>query len=53
MADTAPRQVQPRVDETSADLGTLINLGLVDEQPAPQYQNLFLEPDLPPADEPE
>lgn len=53
MADTAPRQVQPRVDESAADMGTLVDLGLVEEQPVPQHQDLFLEPDLPPADEPE
>ncbi|MFD7109194.1 hypothetical protein ACH4N4_30215 [Streptomyces microflavus] len=53
MADTPPRQVEPRVDESSADMGTLVGLGLVEEQPVPQYQDLFLEPNLPPADEPE
>ncbi|MEV6854678.1 hypothetical protein AB0M89_12825 [Streptomyces microflavus] len=53
MTNTAPRQVQPRVDEGAADMGTLIDLGLVDEQPVPQYQGLLLEPDLPPTDEPE
>ncbi|MFE3429784.1 hypothetical protein [Streptomyces sp. NPDC059171] len=52
MADTPPRQVERRVDEGAGDLATLIELGLAEEQPAPQYQGLFLEPDLPPAEEP-
>ncbi|MFI2081404.1 hypothetical protein ACH43Y_13790 [Streptomyces rubiginosohelvolus] len=52
MADTPPRQVERRVDEGAGDLETLIELGLAEEQPTPQYKGLFLEPDLPPAEEP-
>ncbi|MFF3998506.1 hypothetical protein ACFYX8_35020 [Streptomyces cyaneofuscatus] len=48
MADTPPRQVQPQVDAGSADMCSLRA-----ERPVPQYRGLFLEPDLPPADEPE
>ena len=50
--DTPPRPVQRRVDDSAADLGTLEALGLAEEQPVPQYANLFLEPDISPADEP-
>ncbi|MEU2403450.1 hypothetical protein ABZ609_03855 [Streptomyces rubiginosohelvolus] len=53
MADTPPRQVQRRLDEGAGDLETLIELGLAEEQPTPEYQGLFLEPDLPPAEEPQ
>lgn len=47
MPDTPPRPVQRRVDEGAADMGTLVDLGLVEEQPEPQYAGLFLEPDIP------
>lgn len=50
MPDTPPRQVQRRVDDGAADMGTLEALGLADEQPVPQYVGLFLEPDIPPAE---
>ncbi|MBQ1118528.1 hypothetical protein [Streptomyces sp. C3-3] len=53
MADTPPRPVERRIDEGAADLETLIDLGLAEEQPVPQYEGLFLEPDLPPAEQPE
>ncbi|MBA2951981.1 hypothetical protein [Streptomyces himalayensis] len=48
------RPVARRVDESAADMGSLVRLGLADEQPvpAPQYEGLFLEPDIPPDDEP-
>ncbi|MGY4902584.1 hypothetical protein [Streptomyces sp. 900116325] len=52
MADTQPRQVQRRVDDSAADIGTLVALGLVEPPPVPQYEGLFLEPDLPPFEEP-
>ncbi|MFD5137437.1 hypothetical protein ACFWMX_14545 [Streptomyces sp. NPDC058378] len=52
MPDTPPRQVQPRPDDGAADMGTLVGLGLAEEQPVPQYAGLFLEPDIPP-EEPE
>ncbi|WP_179894556.1 hypothetical protein [Streptomyces sp. f150] len=52
MADAPARQVERRIDEGAGDLETLIELGLAEEQPVPQYQGLFLEPDLPPAEEP-
>ncbi|MFB6988988.1 hypothetical protein ACFC0C_33380 [Streptomyces sp. NPDC056178] len=53
MAGIPPRQVQRRTDDSAADMETLVDLGLVEEQPAPQYAGLFLEPDIPPVDEPE
>ncbi|MEU2674231.1 hypothetical protein ABZ622_36280 [Streptomyces sp. NPDC007164] len=53
MADIPARQVQPRVDDSAGDMGTLVDLGLVEEQPTPQYEGLFVEPDLPPVDEDE
>ncbi|MFF3129817.1 hypothetical protein ACFVRD_48475 [Streptomyces sp. NPDC057908] len=54
MADIPPRQVQRRIDDSAADMGTLVDLGLAEEQPVPQYAGLFVEPDIPPlADEPE
>ncbi|MCX4786452.1 hypothetical protein OG369_09740 [Streptomyces sp. NBC_01221] len=54
MADFPPQQVQRRIDDSAADMGTLVDLGLAEEQPVPQYAGLFVEPDIPPAvDEPE
>ncbi|MDQ0694180.1 hypothetical protein [Streptomyces sp. W4I9-2] len=53
MPDTPPRQVERRIDEGAGDLETLIDLGLAEEQPVPQYEGLFLEPDMPPAEEPQ
>ena len=53
MPDTPPRQVQRRVDDSAADMGTLVHLGLAEEQPTPMYAGLFLEPDIPPAEESE
>ena len=50
MPDTPPRQVHRRVDDGAADLGTLVDLGLAEEPPDPQYANLFLEPDIPSAE---
>ncbi|MEU1434087.1 hypothetical protein ABZ438_08300 [Streptomyces sp. NPDC005786] len=47
MPDPQPRPVQRRLDDGAADMATLVDLGLADEQPVPQYQGLFLEPDLP------
>ncbi|MFE2231008.1 hypothetical protein ACFXA4_00205 [Streptomyces sp. NPDC059442] len=42
------RPVERRVDETSADVATLVDMGVLEEPPQPQYEDLFLEPDLPP-----
>jgi hypothetical protein len=53
MPDVPPQQVQRRVDEGAADLETLIDLGLAEEPPTPQYAGLFVEPDIPPAEDPE
>lgn len=53
MAEPQPRQVQRRIDDGAADTGTLVKLGLVDPQPTPQYEGLFVEPDVPPVDSPE
>lgn len=49
MPDTPPRPVTPRVDDASADLGTLVDLGVVEEQPEPQAP----EPPATPEPEPE
>lgn len=54
MADIPPRQLQRRIDDSAADMETLVDLGLAEEQLTPQYVGLFVEPDIPPlADEPE
>lgn len=54
MNDPQPRQVQRRPDDSAADMGTLVDLGLAEEQPEPQYEGLFVEPNIPPpAEEPE
>ena len=47
----AQRPVGRRVDETSADVATLVDMGVLEEPPVPQYAGLFLEPDLPPHEE--
>lgn len=51
MSDIPPRQVRRRLDDSAADTGTLVHLGLIEEQPVPQYAGLFLEPDIAPAPE--
>ncbi|MFB8033416.1 hypothetical protein ACFC5Z_10735 [Streptomyces sp. NPDC056004] len=51
MAEFPPQQVQRRVDDSAADMETLVDLGLVEEQPVPQYAGLFVEPDIPPLDD--
>ncbi|MEU2132291.1 hypothetical protein [Streptomyces sp. NPDC018352] len=53
MADFPPQQVKRRVDDSAADMGTLVDLGLAKEQPKPQYAGLFVEPDIPAFEEPE
>lgn len=50
MPDTPPRQMTRRQDDGAGDMETLVDLGLADEQPVPQYAELFLEPDIPPAE---
>jgi hypothetical protein len=41
--------VQPRRDDTAADMRSLVELGRAPEQPVPAPSlNPFLEPDLPP-----
>lgn len=42
------RPVQRRVDESAADVATLDAMGVIEEPPPPQYEGLFIEPDLPP-----
>ena len=44
MPDAAP--VARRRDDSSADMGSLVHLGLA--EPQPSYEGLFLEPDIPP-----
>lgn len=46
MADQPPRPARPIVDDTGADMGTLVDLGMAEEQPEPP------EPDDPPPDDP-
>lgn len=41
----------PRRDDTAADASSLERMGRLDPQPVPQWAGLFLEPDLPPAEE--
>jgi hypothetical protein len=44
--------MQPRRDDTAADMTSLVALGRADEQPIPAPSiSPFLEPDLPPVDE--
>jgi hypothetical protein len=43
----APRPVRPRVDDTAADTGTLVDMGVLPEQPEPPA------PEPPPEPEPE
>ncbi|MEV6696211.1 hypothetical protein AB0M68_03485 [Streptomyces sp. NPDC051453] len=51
MPDAVP--VARRRDDSSADMGSLVKLGLAEPQPVPQYEGLFLEPPpLPVDDEP-
>lgn len=49
MPELAPRTSR-RVDG-DADASTLERMSRLPEQPTPQWSGLFLEPDLPPADE--
>lgn len=44
-----PRPMARRVDESAGDTASLVELGLVDEQPVPAPSiSPFQEPDLPP-----
>ena len=45
------RPATRRVDESSADVGTLADMGVVPEPPTPSISP-FLEPSFPPPDEP-
>ncbi|MET7643807.1 hypothetical protein ABZS83_09215 [Streptomyces sp. NPDC005426] len=47
MADTPPRQVQRRSDESAAGSASEAP-GRAEAMPTPRYQGLFVEPDLPP-----
>ncbi|WP_369212711.1 hypothetical protein [Streptomyces flavofungini] len=44
------RPVRRRVDDSAGDIPSLVKLGLVEEPPTPSYEDLFLEPDIPPED---
>ncbi|MFF8589922.1 hypothetical protein ACF061_00540 [Streptomyces sp. NPDC015220] len=44
-----PIPLPPRVDETAADVGSLVRLGHVDPPPVPAPAD---EPDPPPSDDP-
>ena len=49
-----PLARQPRRDDTAADAGSLVTMGRLDEQPIPAPSiTPFLEPDLPPVEDPE
>ncbi|MCX5339719.1 hypothetical protein OG315_06860 [Streptomyces atratus] len=39
--------MQRQVDDSAAGMETLVDLGLVEEQPVPKYAGLFLDPDIP------
>lgn len=52
MDEPQPRQVQRQIDDGAADTGTLVQLGLAEPPPVPQYQGLFVEPP-PTPEEPE
>ncbi|WP_193433103.1 hypothetical protein [Streptomyces luteocolor] len=43
-----PRPMARRVDDSAADITSLVDLGLVEEPPEPSYEGLFVEPDIPP-----
>ncbi|MDW4900676.1 hypothetical protein RB625_19895 [Streptomyces californicus] len=48
-----PIPMQPRPDDTAADTGTLVEMGVVEEQPTPAEPDPAPEPaDEPPADTP-
>lgn len=42
-----PRPVTPRTDESAADMGSLIDLGLAEEQPTPSPEPPPTEPQEP------
>lgn len=44
MPDIPPQQVQRRLDDSAADMGTLVDLGLAEEQPEPQYEGSSSSP---------
>lgn len=46
MPDAVP--VARRKDDSAADVGSLVKLGLAEPQPQPSYEGLFLEPPPPP-----
>lgn len=52
MPTRPPRQLPPPPDTGAADAGTLVDIGVLEPQPEPpppEYEGLFLEPDIPPA----
>jgi hypothetical protein len=49
MPEPVPRA--PRPDPTAADVASLERMSRLPVQPTPQWSGLFLEPDLPPAEE--
>lgn len=50
----SPEPVEPTIDPTAADQGTLVDLGLAPEQPEPPAPEPAPEPDpdQPPTDDP-
>lgn len=52
MPEREPKPVQRRIDPAGADMASMVALDLAEPQPQPEYENLFVEPDIPPADEP-
>jgi hypothetical protein len=41
------RPVARRIDPAAADTETLVDMGVLPEQPTPEYEGLFQEPDWP------
>jgi hypothetical protein len=46
------RPARPRVDDTAGDLGSLVQLGMVDPPPEPASAELVLTPEEPPPESP-
>ncbi|MEV0917819.1 hypothetical protein AB0I93_26625 [Streptomyces sp. NPDC049967] len=53
MSEAPARQMRRPIDDSAADTGTLVALGLIDPPPVPQYEGLFVEPDIVLTEEPE